>query len=64
MKKIYEKPSLVVESFVTESVMDQENLLSETVTKLGYEEATSNFITFGDTDATVLTGIDYTQFIN
>ena len=63
MKKIYEKPSLVVESFVTESVMDEENLLSETVTNVGYEGA-SNFITFKEGDTTVLTGIDYRSFRN
>ena len=66
MKKIYKKPSLVVESFVTEEVMDNENLLSELTNDMyGLDSfGTNNSISFRNGDSNVLNGINYLDFAN
>ena len=69
MKRIYNKPVLEVESFVTEEIMENfnpENVLSygAAATDAGYSES-GNFISFQDVNGNngqVLNSIDYNDF--
>lgn len=69
MKKIYKKPVLEVESFVTEEIMETfnpQNVLSYggAATDAGYAAGENNFINFKnkDTNGQVLNSIDYDAF--
>lgn len=66
MKKIYEKPIIVVESIMTDEIMGaldtQENILSYNTGWDGYTDSTYGFIKFETGDANVITGIDYSTF--
>lgn len=71
MKKIYKKPVLEVESFVTEEIMETfnpQNVLSYggVATDAGYgaDPSSANFINFNnkDTNGQVLNSIDYDAF--
>lgn len=58
MKKIYRKPNLAIESFVTEEVMSKTNALeSSTYTDSGQ---TWDFIAVGD--GNMLNSVDYSDF--
>ena len=69
MKKIYEKPNLAIENFVTDEVMGtRENALrSDTYSIAGHDW---DFLSAGDANGTnghtqrnnVLNGVDYTSF--
>ena len=73
MKKIYNKPVLEVENFVTEEILENfnpENVLSygPTATDAGYgTPGSENFISFnkvnGNLPNNVLNSIDYNDFI-
>ena len=60
MKKIYNKPSLAIESFVTESVMD-DNKLNALESHPYTDTHTWNFLT--PNSGNVLQSIDYDDFV-
>ena len=73
MKRIYDKPVLEIESFVTEEIMENfnpQNVLSygSAATDAGYgaDPTSGNFITFNnaDTNGQVLNSVDYSEFAN
>lgn len=67
MKRIYNKPVIEIESFVTEEIMENftvENVFSYGTNTLGgYGDPNDpNFIRFNNGDGNVLVGIDYSTF--
>lgn len=69
MKRIYNKPVLEVESFVTEEIMENfnpQNVLSygAAATDAGYSETGGNFIKFDDANnnGQVLNSVNYSDF--
>ena len=69
MKRIYNKPVLEVESFVTDEIMggdyNPDNVLSynPTLGTGGYDD-TSGHINFHSNDNNVLNSVDYSTFAN
>ena len=71
MKKIYFRPTLKVECFATEEIMDQTNPLNalsydQTLGTPGgtYDDPTLGYIQFQTGDGNVLNSIDYNDFTN
>ncbi len=70
MKKIYNKPVLEVENFVTEEILENfntQNVLSygPTAQDAGYGDPNSaNFISFQNDPGNVLNSVDYSTFTN
>lgn len=65
MKKIYKKPTLLLEQFATEEIMSQqENVLSTIDMVNGDFDAYSGTIKFDTNNGNVLNSIDYSQFTN
>lgn len=66
MKRIYNKPVIEIESFVTEEIMENftvENVFSYgTNLQGGYTDPAAGFIKFNNGDGNVLVGIDYLTF--
>ncbi len=66
MRRVYNKPVLEVESFVTEEIMDnnftQDNVLSYGDNADGGYTSTAGFINFHTGDNNVLNGISYSEF--
>ena len=66
MKRIYSKPVLTVESFVTDEIMETNNpyniLSYNEATGQGGYDGTAGFIKFQNDPDNVLHSIDYSQF--
>ena len=66
MKRIYNKPVIEIENFVTEEIMENftvDNVFSYGANTLGgYDGPETEFITFQNDPGNVLVGIDYSTF--